>query len=60
VNRARSLVANVLVGLAVFLVALWLLRRVIGLILWLAGLLALIIVVGGLLAAARWVRRGGG
>jgi hypothetical protein len=60
VNRARSLVANVLVGIAVFLVALWLLRRVIGLILWLAGLLALVVVVGGLLAAARWVRRGGG
>lgn len=58
-NRTRSLVANLLVGIAVFLVALWLLRRVIGLILWLAGLLALVIVVGGLLAAARWVRRGG-
>lgn len=59
-SRARSVVADILVGIAIFLVALWLLRRVIGLILWLSGLIALAIVVGGLLAAARWLRRGGG
>ncbi len=59
-NRTRSAIADVLVAVAVFIVAVWLLRRVIGMILWLAGLIALVIVVVGLLSAARWVRRGGG
>jgi thiol:disulfide interchange protein len=60
VNRTRSAIADVLVAFAVFIVAVWLLRRVIGMILWLAGLIALVIVVVGLLSAARWLKRGGG
>lgn len=58
-SRTRSFVANVLVAIAVFIVAVWVLRRVVGMILWLAGLIALVLVVVGLLVAARRVRRGG-
>ncbi len=59
-SKLRALVADVLVGIAVFLVVVWLLRRVLGFVLWLAGLVALVVVVVGLLAAARRLRRGGG
>jgi hypothetical protein len=55
-SRVRNLLADVLVGIAVFLVALWLLRRVIGLVLWLANLLALVVVVVVLLGVARRLR----
>lgn len=58
-SKPRAFVADLLVGLAILLVAIWLFRRVIGLVLWLAGLLALVAAVVGLLALARWVRRGG-
>jgi hypothetical protein len=57
-SRTRSLIADVIVGLVVFIVAIWLLRRVVGMILWLASLLALAVVVVALLALARWVRKG--
>ena len=57
-SRSRSLAADVLVGLALVIVAVWLLRRVIGLVLWLAGLVAVVVVVGGLLWLSRRVRGG--
>ena len=57
-SKTRSFLADVVVGLVVFIVALWLFRRVIGLIFWLASVLALILVVGALLSFARWLRKG--
>lgn len=57
-SRTRSVLADVVVGIAVFLVAIWLFRRVIGMILWLASLLALVLVVVALLSVARWLRKG--
>ncbi len=57
-SRARSLLADVIVGVVVFIVVIWLLRRVVGMILWVASLLALVLVVVALLALARWVRKG--
>lgn len=55
-SRSRELVADALVGLALFIVALWLLRRILGMFLWLASLISLVIVVVVLLGLARAVR----
>lgn len=57
-SRTRSIIADVIVGVAIFIVAIWLLRRVIGMVLWLASLAALILVVAALFGLARWVRKG--
>jgi hypothetical protein len=55
-GRARELAADALVGLALFIVALWLLRRVVGMFLWAASLISLVVVVIVLLGLARAVR----
>ncbi len=57
-SKARGVIADVIVGIALFIVAIWLLRRVIGMVLWLASLAALVLVVVALFALARWVRKG--
>jgi hypothetical protein len=57
-SRSRELLSNLIVGIAIFLVVVWLLRRVVGLILWGASILALVVVMVALLALARWVRKG--
>jgi hypothetical protein len=55
-GRPRELAADALVGLALFIVALWLLRRVVGMFLWAASLISLVVVVIVLLGLARAVR----
>jgi len=50
-RRLRELVASGLVALAVIIVLWWLLRRVIGLVVWLANLTVLVVVVVLLLGA---------
>jgi hypothetical protein len=57
-GTTRSFIADVIVGVAIFVVVLWLLRRVLGMVLWLGSLAALVIVVMALFALARWVRKG--
>ena len=57
-SKTRSFIADVIVGLAVVIVALWLVRRVLGTLLWLGSLAALVLVVLALFALARWVRKG--
>ena len=55
-NRTRDLAADAIVGLTIFIVALWLLRRFVGMFMWLASLISLVIVVIVLLGLARAVR----
>lgn len=57
-SRPRAFLSDVLVGVAVFVVVIWLLRWVVGIVLWLASLTAIVFVVVALLALARLVRRG--
>ncbi len=57
-NRARSLLADIIVGIAIFIVALWFLRWVVGMVLWFASVAALVLVVVALFAFAKWVRGG--
>lgn len=57
-SRTRNVIADLIVGLAIFIVVVWFLRRVFGLIVWGASIIALIAVVVALFALARWVRRG--
>ncbi|HSF86483.1 MAG TPA: hypothetical protein VLG28_12620 [Acidimicrobiia bacterium] len=57
-SKVRSVVADVIVGVALFLVVLWVLRRLLGVVLWLGSLAALVLVVLALFALARWVRKG--
>jgi hypothetical protein len=55
-NRARNLLADILVGLALIIVLWWFLRGVLGLILWLVNVIAFVAVVVILLVVANRVR----
>ena len=57
-SRTRSVVADVIVGVALFLIVLWVFRRLLGMVLWVGSLVALVLVVVALFALARWVRKG--
>ncbi len=57
-SRARALLANLIVGVVVVIVALWLLRGVLRTFLWLLSLAALAGVVVALLWLAGRVRKG--
>ena len=59
-GRVRNVVADVLVVLALVLLGLWLLRRVVGFVGALFGLVVLAAVVVGLLALSGRIRKGGG
>lgn len=54
--RLRELLASGLVAIAVLIILWSLLRRVIGLFLWMANLIVLVVVVALLLGAARRLR----
>ncbi len=56
-QRIRELAASGLVAIAILMILWWVLRRVIGLFLWLANLIVLIAVVVLLLTAASWLRK---
>ncbi len=56
--RARSFLANVIVGVVVVIVALWLLRGVVRTFLWLVSVAALVAVVIALLWLAGRIRKG--
>ena len=56
-QRLREMLASGLVAIAVLIVLWWVLRRIIGLVLWLVNLTILVAVVVLLLAAARRLRR---
>jgi hypothetical protein len=56
-NRFRTLLADILVGLALVLVLWWVLRRVFGLLLWLVNAVAFIAVIVLLLWVAGRLRR---
>jgi membrane protein implicated in regulation of membrane protease activity len=56
-DRMRNLLADVIVGVALLLVAWWVLRRVFGLVLWLVNTLAFAILVVALLVIAGRLRR---
>lgn len=58
-NRVRNLLADVIVGVVLLLVAWWVLRRVFGLVLWLVNTLAFVILVVALLVIASRIRSGG-
>jgi hypothetical protein len=55
-NRARNLLADILVGIAIIIVLWWFLRGVLGLILWLVNVIAFVAVVVILLAIASRIR----
>ena len=55
-NRARNLLADILVGVVVIIVLWWFLSRVLGLILWVVNVVAFVAVVVILLAIARRIR----
>jgi thiol:disulfide interchange protein len=55
-NRVRNLAADVVVGVVLLLIAWWVLRRVLGLVLWLANTLAFVIVIVALLMLASRIR----
>jgi hypothetical protein len=57
-DRMRNLLADVIVGVALLLVAWWVLRRVFGLVLWLVNTLAFAILVVALLVIAGRLRGG--
>ena len=56
-QRLREMLASGLVAIAVLIVLWWVLRRMIGLVLWLANLTIIVAVVFLLLAAARRLRQ---
>ncbi len=56
-QRLRQMLASGLVAVAVAVVIWWVLRRIIGMFLWLVNLTVLIVVVALLLAAARRLRQ---
>ena len=58
-DRVRNLLADVIVGVVLLLVAWWVLRRVFGLVLWLVNTLAFVILVVALLVIAGRIRGGG-
>ncbi len=55
-GRIREVIADALIAIAVFVAAVWLLGRVLGMFLWLAGLFGMLLVVAVLLAVAGVVR----
>ncbi len=55
-NRVRNMLADVVVGFALLLVAWWVLRKVFGLVLWLVNTLAFVIIVVALLVIAGRIR----
>ena len=55
-NRARNLLADILVGIVILIVLWWVLRRVIGLVFWLVNNVAFIAVIVLLLVIANRVR----
>lgn len=57
-DRIRNLLADVIVGVVLLLVAWWVLRRVFGLVLWLVNTLAFVILVIALLVIANRIRGG--
>ncbi len=58
-DRVRNVLADVIVGVVLLLVAWWVLRRVFGLVLWLVNTLAFVILVIALLVIAGRLRGGG-
>lgn len=57
-DRIRNMLADVIVGAVLLLVAWWVLRRVFGLVLWLVNTLAFVILVIALLVIASRIRGG--
>jgi hypothetical protein len=57
VNRLRNLAADILVGLVLVLVLWWVLRRVLGIFLWLVNTVAFVAVIVLLLWVAGRLRR---
>lgn len=57
IQRFREMLASGLVAVAVLVVLWWVLRRLVGLVLWLVNLTILVVVVFLLLAAARRLRQ---
>lgn len=57
VNRLRNLAADILVGLVLVLVLWWVLRRVLGLFLWLVNTVAFVAMIVLLLWVASRLRR---
>jgi membrane protein CcdC involved in cytochrome C biogenesis len=56
VNRVRNLVADILVGLVLLVVAIWVLRRIFGTVVWLANTLAFVAILITLLIVASRLR----
>lgn len=56
-QRLREMLASGLVAVAVLIILWWVLRRIIGLVLWLVNLTVLVVVVALLLAVARRLRQ---
>ena len=55
-NRVRNLLADILVGLVVLVVAVWVLRRIFGTVVWIANTLAFVAILITLLIVARRLR----
>ncbi len=55
-NRARNLVADILVGIVIVILLWWFLRGVVGMILWLVNIIAFVAVIVILLAIANRIR----
>lgn len=57
-NRLRNFLADAIVAIVLFLIVFWLLRRVIGMLLWAASVIAIVVAVGFLLGLAGRIRGG--
>lgn len=57
-DRVRNLLADIIVGVVLLLVAWWVLRRVFGLVLWLVNTLAFVVLIIALLVIAGRIRGG--
>ena len=57
-SPGRSLAANALVVLALLIAAYWLVRGIVGTFVWLANIVVLVLVIGGLLYLAGRIRKG--
>lgn len=55
-NRARNLLADIVVGVVIIIVLWWFLSRVLGLFLWLVNVVAFVAVIVILLAIAGRIR----
>jgi len=56
VDRARNLLADILVGIVLLIIAVWVLRKLLGAVLWLANTIAFVAAIVVILIIANRIR----